>query len=76
MDAKLVDVSQFGARLQSAAPVVIGEELDLKLIPPDGRKVRPVRATVRWCRPISGDLFAIGVNLHRDLSPTELMALW
>lgn len=75
MIAKLMDVSENGACVQLSAPADIGEVLDLTMIQPNGRNTYRVLASVKWCRPVGGGLFAVGVSFQRQLTLTELARL-
>ena len=70
----LVDVSEGGAQVRLACPLLPGEQVQVALWPPRG--LRPVRlpATVRWCRTIDGVVLA-GVRLSERLSLRDVSKL-
>ena len=71
----LADLSSGGACVRLTAPVLSGDALAVALSRADGRLVARLTAEVRWCRPLGGGLFAVGLEFERPLSPTELAHL-
>jgi hypothetical protein len=72
LGAGVGDVSPDGCSVRITAPALVGAELDVTLIRADGRIAARVRAEVRWCRPIGGGLFAVGVGFRHALTLTEM----
>jgi hypothetical protein len=73
--AGLTEVAPDGAVVRLTVAVSVGEELAICLVRPDGRLTARLTATVRWCRPIGGGLYAAGLRFDRGLRSTELAGL-
>lgn len=68
-------MSADGASVRLTAPVLPGDKLAIGLGRADGRVVTRLEAVVRWCRPLGGGLFAVGLEFDRPLTLTELAHL-
>lgn len=71
------DVSATGMRLRVPGAVSMGEQMDVELFPADGAQtpLAPVRAHVRWARPVPGGSWRAGIQFETGPCRTEPVSL-
>jgi len=65
-NARLLDFSRDGLRLQMAAPLVVNESVELRIEDLNSPFSLTMGATVQWQRPGSNDTWLIGFRFDRQ----------
>jgi Tfp pilus assembly protein PilZ len=72
--AGLVNLSEGGAAVLVTVRALLGEEVEVVLLPANGTHLR-IAANVRWCHLAGSGRYEAGLQFRRPLTPEELLDL-
>jgi hypothetical protein len=73
--AGLVDLARDGLGARVEAPIPPGEPVEVVVRAPGAARAVPRAGEVRWCRPLGGGLYLVGIRLARPLATADVDAL-